>query len=106
MAYIVERKDRFFVVDYDGIDPITGRERRRWRLAGHTRDAAEALVDRLDRERDNTRRDPSTLGGFLVDVGIDVPAADERSDATWKLDLGLRPHLLGQEQLESIVAEP
>ena len=31
MAYIVQRKDRFYVVDYDGIDPVTGRERRRWR---------------------------------------------------------------------------
>ena len=25
MAYIVERKDRFYVVAYDGIDPITRR---------------------------------------------------------------------------------
>jgi hypothetical protein len=37
MAYIVQRKDRFYVVDYDGTDPATGRERRRWHPAGHCR---------------------------------------------------------------------
>ena len=25
MTYIVQRKDRFYVVAYDGIDPLTGR---------------------------------------------------------------------------------
>jgi hypothetical protein len=29
MAYIIERKDRFYVVAYDGLDPLTGKERRR-----------------------------------------------------------------------------
>ncbi len=30
MAYIIQRKDRFYVVAYDGLDPLTGKERRRW----------------------------------------------------------------------------
>ena len=30
MTYIVERKNRFYVVAYDGLDPLTGKERRRW----------------------------------------------------------------------------
>ena len=30
MTYIVQRKDRFYVVAYDGLDPLTGGERRRW----------------------------------------------------------------------------
>ncbi len=37
MTYIVQRKDRFYVVAYDGIDPLTGRERRRRLPAGHDR---------------------------------------------------------------------
>ena len=37
MAYIIERKDRFYVVAYDGLDPLTGRERRRWHPAGRDR---------------------------------------------------------------------
>ena len=44
MAYIIQRKDRFYVVDYDGIDAITGRERRKWRLVGPDRTEAEKLV--------------------------------------------------------------
>lgn len=29
MTYIVQRKDRFYVVAYDGLNPLTGKERRR-----------------------------------------------------------------------------
>jgi integrase len=48
MAYIIERKDRFYVVAYDGIDPITGRERRRWHPAGRSRVDAEAIAATLE----------------------------------------------------------
>jgi integrase len=48
MAYIIERKNRFYVVAYDGIDPATGRERRRWHPTGHSRADAEAVAARLD----------------------------------------------------------
>ena len=54
MAYIVERKDRFFVVEYDGIHPITGRERRNWRLSAPTA-ARPRLVGRLDLQRAEAR---------------------------------------------------
>ncbi len=43
MTYIVNRRDRFYVVAYDGIDPISGRERRRWHPAGTSRDDAAEL---------------------------------------------------------------
>jgi hypothetical protein len=39
MTYIVQRNDRFYVVAYDGLDPLTGKERRRW----HPRCAARVL---------------------------------------------------------------
>ena len=48
MAYIVTRNHRFYVVAYDGIDPLTGRERRRWHSAGSSRVDAEAIVATLD----------------------------------------------------------
>jgi len=50
MTYIVQRKDRFYVVAYDGLDPLTGKERRRWHPAGNDRSDAEALVLRIHRE--------------------------------------------------------
>ena len=34
MSYIVQRNNRFYVVAYNGHDPITERERRRWHPAG------------------------------------------------------------------------
>jgi hypothetical protein len=51
MTYIVQRKDRFYVVAYDGLDPLTGRERRRWHPVGRDRHAAEAIAATIDRER-------------------------------------------------------
>jgi hypothetical protein len=41
MTYIMQRKDRFYAVAYDGLDPMTGRERRRWHPAGTNRTDAE-----------------------------------------------------------------
>jgi integrase len=48
MAHIIERNSRFYVVAYDGIDPLTGRERRRWHPAGRSRADAEAIAATLD----------------------------------------------------------
>jgi hypothetical protein len=48
MAYIVTRNSRFYVVAYLGIDPLTGRERRRWHPAGASRTDAEAISATLD----------------------------------------------------------
>lgn len=60
MTYIVQRQDRFYVVAYDGPDPLTGRERRRWHPVGRDRGEADALAARLDRERTSA---PPKVGG-------------------------------------------
>jgi len=68
MTYIVKRQDRFYVVAYDGLDPLTGKERRRWHPVGHDRTEAEAIAQRLDRENCGGRPPiggPITLGTFL-----------------------------------------
>lgn len=52
MTYIVQRKDRFHVVAYDGVDPLTGRERRRWHPVGTDRGEAEMVAARLAGERE------------------------------------------------------
>jgi len=33
-GYVVRKGDRWYGVVYDGLDPVTGRERRRWHSAG------------------------------------------------------------------------
>ena len=73
MSYIVQRQDRFYVVAYDGLDPLTGRERRRWHPVGHDREEAEHLAARLDRERDATFAAPTgpvTFGEYLTNTWI------------------------------------
>ena len=68
MSYIVQRTDRFYVVAYDGLDPLTGRERRRWHPAGSDRDEAEALAAGSDVDRAGAppaRGGPIRLGDFL-----------------------------------------
>ncbi len=42
MGYLVQRKNRFYAVVYDGRDPLTGRERRTWHAAGRNREAMGA----------------------------------------------------------------
>ncbi len=73
MAYTVQRKDRFYVVAYDGIDPITGKERRRWHPVGHDRDEADALAARLDADHVNaapSRGRPVRYGSFLTSTWL------------------------------------
>lgn len=33
MGYVVNKRDRWYAVGYEGIDPVTGRDRRRWHPA-------------------------------------------------------------------------
>ncbi len=79
MTYIVERNNRFYVVAYDGLDPLTGRERRRWIPIGHDRSDAEAVAARLDNERiagPPPVRGTVTVGdvlGWLVDAAQATP---------------------------------
>jgi hypothetical protein len=48
MAYIVQRKDHFYVVAYDGTDSAAGRERRRCHPADRCRSDAETIAAKLD----------------------------------------------------------
>jgi len=46
-GYIAQRRDRFYVVIYEGRDPVTGKEQRRWHPAGTDRAEAERLMKKL-----------------------------------------------------------
>jgi len=66
-GYVAKRRSRFYAVIYEGIDPITGRERRRWHPAGTDRGQAEQLAARLAAERGAyARRTGPTLGTYLI----------------------------------------
>jgi hypothetical protein len=46
-GYVARKGDRWYAVIYDGLDPVTGRERRIWHPAGTDRADAERLAARL-----------------------------------------------------------
>jgi len=111
MAYIVQRKDRFYVVAYDGTDPTTGRERRRWHPAGHSRADAEAIAARLDAiaEADTTiSTSQLTFGRYLTERFM--PMRRNRLQSTtayrygWMIDHYIAP-ALGSMPLRSVRAE-
>ena len=64
MSYIVQRNDRVYVVAYDGLDPLTGRERRRWHPIGSDRDEAEAVASCSSR---SCRHPPARGGPIQLD---------------------------------------
>jgi integrase len=67
-GYVARKGDRWYAVVYEGVDPVTGRERRRWHPAGTTREEAEKLAARLAAEL-NGRNDKVrslTFGAYLT----------------------------------------
>jgi len=87
LAYIVQRKDRFYVVAYDGLDPLTGKERRRWHSVGHDRHEAELVAAHLDREQLTTaprKGGPITVGEFLRDVWLPQKRRQVRATTAYR----------------------
>ncbi len=46
-GYVAQRRGRFYAVIYEGRDPVTGKEIRRWHPAGTDRAEAERLAAKL-----------------------------------------------------------
>jgi integrase len=66
-GYVVQKGARFYAVIYEGVDPLTGRERRRWHPVGVDRDAAEQLATVLAGEAcPSDRQAGLTLATFLL----------------------------------------
>ena len=89
MSYIVQRKQHFYVVAYNGCDPIPGTERRRWHPAGSVRADAEAMKSRIDRSPRRTRSS-GTLGGFAAG-----PWLDSKPTITHPTRAGFEPATFG-----------
>lgn len=100
MAYIIQRKDRFYVVSYDGLDPLTGKERRRWHPAGHDRHEAEQMAARIERDAAGAapaRGGPTLLGEFLTNTWLPIKRRHVRTSTSyrysWMVDHYINPSI-------------
>lgn len=72
-GYTAKKGDRWYAVIYEGIDPVTGRERRSWHAAGIDRADAEKLAARLATERNgrNARAGRNTARFTSLSTRVD-----------------------------------
>jgi integrase len=71
-GYVARKGARWYAVVYEGLDPVTGREQRRWHPAGTTREDAEKLAARLAADL-NGRNDEVralTFGAYLTSTWL------------------------------------
>ena len=66
-GYVARKSNRWYAVVYEGVDPISGRERRSWHAAGTERADAERLAARLAGECNGRNDSARTLsfGAYL-----------------------------------------
>ena len=110
-GYVAQRRNRFYAVIYEGIDPITGRERRRWHPAGTDREQAKELATALaaaQSQRIDGRRVGPTFGVYLTMKWLPAKQLTLRP-STWDgyrrlIELHVLPHL-GRVPLRHLRAE-
>jgi integrase len=74
-GYTAKKGNRYYAVIYEGVDPATEKERRRWYSAGPRKSDAEKLVTELVKRRnDGDYRSPEkiTLGAYLTEKWLPV----------------------------------
>ncbi|MGH8946235.1 MAG: tyrosine-type recombinase/integrase [Acidimicrobiia bacterium] len=98
-GYVARKGDRWYAVIYEGLDPVTGKERRRWHPAGTCRKDAERLAANLAADL-NGRNDNGrslTFGVYLATRWLPSKKL-ELAHSTWhgyrrKVELHVMPSL-------------
>lgn len=67
-GYVARKGNRWYAVIYEGIDPVTGKERRSWHAAGPERADVERLAARLASELEGVNDEVRSLsfGAYLT----------------------------------------
>ncbi len=110
-GYVVKKGKQYYAVIYEGLDPTTGKERRRWHPGGPLKRDAERLVNELvKRKDDGTYRGPDrlTLGEYLTKRWLPGQVS-QLSPATYdsyrrNIDLHVIPRI-GGVPLQKLAAE-
>jgi hypothetical protein len=68
-GYVARKGDRWYAVIYEGLDPVTSKERRSWHAAGTSRDDAERLARELAAARNQLIEEAGSLtfGAYLTE---------------------------------------
>src|SRR5262249_23247168 len=81
-GHIARKGRRYYAVIYEGLDPGTGKSRRRWHAAGNTRkDAERLLADLVKKSHDGDYRAPDRINvaGYLLERWLPTKKAQLRA---------------------------
>jgi integrase len=96
-GYTAKKGNRYYAVIYEGVDPATGKERRRWYPAGTRKADADKLVTELVKRRhdgDYRAPDKTTLGAYLTDKWLPAQRAQLRPSTFDSYERNIRLHVL------------
>ncbi|MCB0951168.1 MAG: site-specific integrase [Microthrixaceae bacterium] len=110
-GYVTKKGKKYYAVIYDGIDPATGKEKRRWVAAGSRRDDADKLVTELTKRShrgETVVSEKLTLGQYLTTRWLPVQETRLRASTydsyRRNIDLHVIP-ALGERLLDRLTAE-
>lgn len=80
-GYIAKKGKQYYAIIYEGIDPATGKERRRWHPGGPRRSDAEKLLTELVKRANDGHTTPSdriNFGEYLTEKWLPIQRAQLR----------------------------
>jgi hypothetical protein len=96
-GYTAKKGNRYYAVIYEGVDPATGKERRRWYPAGTRKTDADKLVTELvKRHNDGEYRAPDkvTLGEYLTGRWLPAQRSQLKATTFHSYESNIRLHIL------------
>ncbi len=96
-GYTAKKGNRYYAIIYEGVDPATGKEQRRWYPAGTRKADAEKLVTELvKRHNDGEYRPPErqTLGEYLTDRWLPAQRSQLKATTFHSYKSNIRLHVL------------
>ena len=110
-GYTAKKGNNYYAVIYEGVDPVTGKERRRWYAAGPRKaDAQQLVTELMKRKNDGEYRPPDrvTLGSYLTDRWLPTKRAQLRLSTFDSYRRNIKLHVIpriGQIPLQRLTPE-
>jgi len=110
-GYTAKKGNRYYAVIYEGVDPATGKERRRWHPAGTRKADADKLVTELvKRHNDGDYRasDKIKLGVYLIERWLPAQRSQLKATTFHSYESNIKLHVLptlGDVALARLTAE-